>query len=183
MSADSRQKTKPDGDQIEVAIVGKTVYLKPHGLASQENSLGIPDFLEAMFRAGCRDVVFDLEDCRGMDSTFLGVIADAATSLPRVPGKTVVVLNANERACRQLRRIGLTPLICMHAGEVEVPSELKFRKIDFVHLPKNESERLQKIKKLHQQLASLNEKNKKTFAPFIEMLEEELEQEQAEEQQ
>lgn len=168
-----------EDSHIEVAIVGKTVYLKPFGLATQDNSLGIPDFLEAMFRAGCRDVVFDLEDCRGMDSTFLGVVADAATAMPRVPGKTVVVLNADERACRQLKRIGLMPLICLHPGEVEPPAELQFRKIDFVHLPKTEKERLQKIKELHQQLADLNEKNKKTFAPFIEMLEEELEQEQA----
>lgn len=166
-------------DHIEVAIVGKTVYLKPIGLASQQNSLGIPDFLEAMFRAGCRDVVFDLEECTGMDSTFLGVIADAATAVPRIPGKTVIVVNASERACRQLCRIGLMPLICVHEGKVALPGELQFREIDFVHFPKTETERLQKIKELHKQLAELNEKNRKTFGAFIEMLEEELQQREA----
>ncbi len=162
--------------RIEVAIVGKTVYLKPYGLATQQNSLGVPDFLDAMFRAGCRDVVIDLEECRGMDSTFLGVIADAATALPRAPGKTVMVLNASEKACRQLQRIGLTPLVCIHAGEVDVPDELEFRKIDFVHFPKTETERIEKIKDLHKQLARLNEKNQRTFGSFIKMLEEELRQ-------
>ena len=35
-----------DADHTEVAIVGKTVYLRPIGMALQENCLGIPDFLQ-----------------------------------------------------------------------------------------------------------------------------------------
>lgn len=59
-------------------MIERTVYLKPFGFATQQNSLGIPDFVSAMFRAGCNSVSFDLACCRGMDSTFLGVIAYAA---------------------------------------------------------------------------------------------------------
>ncbi len=93
----ARRARPVDEERTEIAIVGKTVYLKPIGMATQQNCLGIPDFLETMFRIGCRHVVFDLAHCTGMDSTFLGVIADAATALPQVPGKTVLVINAGER--------------------------------------------------------------------------------------
>lgn len=165
-----------DADHTEVAIVGKTVYLRPIGMALQENCLGIPDFLEAMFRAGCRHVMFDLQQCTCMDSTFLGVVADAATSLPQVPGKTVLVLNASERSVRQLRRIGLLPLLSLHKGAASPPEGLQFRQIDFLHFPKAETERITRIKDLHMKLAELNEKNKKTFGSFIAMLEEELDQ-------
>jgi anti-sigma B factor antagonist len=167
-----------DEDRTEIAIVGKTVYLKPVGMATQQNSLGIPDFLEAMFRLGCRHVVFDLGRCTGMDSTFLGVVADAATALPQVPGKTVLVLNATDRSVSQLRRIGLLPLVALCEGAAEPPDCLQFRQIDFVHFPASETERLTKIKDLHQKLAQLNEKNRRTFGSFIAMLEEELGQQE-----
>jgi len=162
----------------EIAIVGKSVYLKPVGMATQQNCLGIPDFLEAMFRIGCRHVVFDLAQCTGMDSTFLGVVADAATSLPHTPGKTVLVLNAGERSVSLLRRIGLLPLVALHEGTACPPESLELRRIDFVHFPKTEVERITKIKDLHQSLAELNEKNRRTFGSFITMLEEELAQQE-----
>ncbi len=165
-----------DEERTEIAIVGKTVYLKPIGMATQQNCLGIPDFLETMFRIGCRHVVFDLAQCTGMDSTFLGVIADAATALPQVPGKTVLVINAGERSVSLLRRIGLVPLINLHCGQASPPEELEFRQIDFVHFPRTETERITRIKDLHKKLAEMNEKNRRTFGTFITMLEEELAQ-------
>jgi hypothetical protein len=163
-----------DEDRTEIAIVGKTVYLRPIGMATQQNSLGIPDFLRAVFRMGCRHVVFDLAQCKGMDSTFLGVVADAATALPQTPGKTVLVLNASERLVSLLRRVGLVPLISLHEGVVTPPDCIQFRQIDFVHFPATDVERLTKIKDLHQKLCQLNEKNRRTFGSFITMLEEEL---------
>jgi len=161
-------------DIIEVAILGKCVYLKPRGFASQRNSLGIPEFLDGMFGTGCTHAVFDLSECRGMDSTFLGVIADAATALPRRRGKTVIVLNVNERGRRQLRRVGLLPLIRVIEKEVKPPEPLDLRKMDFVDLPRTQYEKLKKIRDLHQQLVRLNEGNRELFGAFIEMVEEEL---------
>jgi len=112
-------------DHIEVAVIHDTVYVKPLGFATQDNSLGVPDFVAAMFRAGCRQVAFDLGYCKGMDSTFLGVVADAAAALPHRPGRRVLVLNATEGAIRQLRRIGLLPLLNVHEGPAEPPESLK----------------------------------------------------------
>ncbi len=161
---------------IAVAIIGQNVYLKPVGLATQDNSLGIPDFLEAMFRAGCTSVSFDLSECTGMDSTFLGVIAAAAKSAPHLPGKSVVILNADERLVRMLMRVGLLPLVAVHQDEVEPPEDMELRRIDFVHLPRTEVERLETIKRLHQELVELNERNRQVFGSFIDMLNEELRQ-------
>ena len=163
--------------RIEVAVVGKTVYVKPTGYATQNNSLGLPDFLNAMFRQGCSSVTFDLADCRGMDSTFLGVIASAAMSRIVSKSKAVVVLNADERARWELRLIGLLPAIAMRQEPVELPKKLKLAEVDFVHFPSNARARVKKIKELHEELIKLNERNKKQFAGFVEMLDVELQDE------
>jgi hypothetical protein len=163
-------------DRIEVAVIDQSVYLKPYGFATQDNSLGIPDFLSAMFRSGCLVVLFDLSECKGMDSTFLGVMADAACGRPRRRAKTAVVVNADEDALRQLRRVGLLGLVKVRKERIEQPEGLKMRSIDFLHFPKTEMQRLETIRQLHEKLASLNEKNRTTFGSFLTMIEEELQQ-------
>ncbi len=170
----------PDEDRIEVAIIDKTVYLKPFGCATQQNSLGVPDFLRAMFRAGCIYVAFDLAECRGMDSTFLGVIADAATSNPNKAGKTVIVLNAADALVQLLRRIGLLSMITLSSVKADAPVRIQLRQIDFVHFPKTGYQKLQTVRRLHEQLIQLNEKNRRLFGPFLAMLEEELQSQQDE---
>jgi len=164
----------PKENHIGVAVIGTNVYMKPVGLAGQENSLGVPDFLDAMFRAGCRSVSIDLRDCVAMDSTFLGVVAGAATAAPHLAGKKVVILNASEGAIRTLQRVGLLPLLCVHEGDVQPPEGIELRQIDLMHFPKTERERLVMIKNLHKELAELNELNRETFGSFIAMLEDEL---------
>ncbi len=161
-------------DRIEVAIIDKTVYLKPFGCATQRNSLGVPDFLRAMFRAGCVYVAFDLAECKGMDSTFLGVIADATMCNPHKAGKTVVIFNASDALIQLLRRIGVLPMVSLAAANVEAPVPIHLRQIDFVHFPKTEYQKLQTVRRLHDQLVQLNEKNRQLFGPFLVMLEEEL---------
>ncbi len=167
--------------QISVAVVGKSVYVRPTGLATQNNSLGLPDFLSTMFRQGCSSVTFDLKDCRGMDSTFLGVIASAAMSrmLPRT--KTVVIINASENAERQLRMIGLLPVVAVKREPVKPPDGLELAEVDFVHFPASQRARTRKIKALHEKLIKLNERNRKQFSGFLEMLEAELQQENGKE--
>ena len=160
---------------IQVAIIDNTLYLKPIGCATQQNCLGLPDFLSAMFRAGCTRVLVDLEECEAMDSTFLGVIAFAATCLPGEGRKIVAVLNANQRNVKDIRTVGLAPLVAMCEPPCRPPQNLELKQIDFVHLPDTETERLERIKYLHELLAGLNETCRRQFCSFLDMLEKELE--------
>ncbi len=163
-------------DRILVAVLGKTVYVKPFGDATQSNCLGLPDFLKAMFREGCTGVAFDLAECTRMDSTFLGVIASAAIPAPHEGGKAAVILNADDHARRDLRMIGLMAVVAVKEEPCEPPPGLELSPIDFVHLPATERERVRKIMDLHEQLTRLNEKNSKKFGPFVRMIGEELQQ-------
>lgn len=162
--------------RILVAVFDKTIYIKPMGHATQENCLGLPDFIKAMFRQGCMSVTFDLEDCRAMDSTFLGVVASAAMSSAHGRGKGVLIVNANEQAKHEFEMIGLVPVVAFKEEHCEPPPDLELSQIDFVHLPNNERERIEKIKEVHEQLIELNERNRRNFQGFIDMLEEELQE-------
>jgi anti-anti-sigma regulatory factor len=162
-------------DRILGAVVEGTVYVKPVGYAVQKNSLGLPDFLEAMLRQGASKVVFDLAECEGMDSTFLGVIASVA--VPQAGGVTsAVLLNADEEARRELRMVGLLSVMAVKEETCQAPEELQLRPVDSLHLPDTERERLQRLKDLHGELIKLNEKNRRQWGAFVEMLEQELQE-------
>ena len=163
-------------DRIEVAVVPNAVCLRPCGFATQANCLAIPDFLDGMFRSGCLFVIFDLEECKGMDSTFLGVIAKAATALSHRPDKTAIIVNAGPERLRQLQRVGLSSLVEVHGTPCELPEAMEMRRIDLMHFPGDLIERLEKIRDLHEQLVQLNERNRRTFEPFLTMLAQELRQ-------
>ena len=165
-----------DESYIGVLIIEKSVYLKPVGYATQDNSLGIPTFLRAMFRCGCTKVAIDLENCRGMDSTFLGVMADAATNLPKHGETSLLILNASEKNKQELATVGLLPLVKIVEKPYHPPAGLDLQKVDFFHLPDSDTERIKEIKRLHEQLVNLNERNKEQFGSFISMLEEEFQE-------
>ncbi len=167
--------------KIEVAILGKTIYVRASGYATQANSLGLPDILVAMFQQGCTSVTFDLKECCGMDSTFMGVIAGAAISRTRPRGKAVAIINSNDRTRQELTFIGLLPAVALVEEEVALPEGLRLARAGTIHWPKTERARITKIKKLHENLIALNEKNKKRFGAVIEMLETELRQEEGSE--
>jgi len=164
--------------KIEVAILDKTIYVRPRGYALQANSLGLPDFLAAMFREGCTSVTFDLKDCSGMDSTFLGVIAGAAMARVRPRGKVVSIINAGERAKRQLAFIGLKSVVAL-VDKVSLGPGLRLAQVSSIHWPKTERERVIKIKQLHEHLVNLNAKNKERFGAAVQMLEAELQEQKS----
>ena len=163
-----------NGGKILVAVIENTVYIKPIGPAVQDNCLGLRDFIRAMTRRGCQRVAFDLDQCTAMDSTFLGVIASAAMSNTHGRSKTVAILNADDEAKHELDMIGLLPVVMCREEEYDIPEEIELSEVDFVHLPQDERERMERTKELHEELIKLNEKNRKQWGAFVEMLEEEL---------
>ncbi len=166
----------PEESRIGVTVVGKNLYLKLYGYATQDNCLGIPSFLNAMFRRGCVRVAFDLEECEGMDSTFLGVIADAATNLPGQEHGSVVILNADEQNRKELATVGLLSLVDVIDETIDAPEGFELKDIDFMHFPCTEKERIKEIKRLHGKLCELSQANEEKFGSFVSMLDAELKQ-------
>ena len=173
-TTDNPEYNPASDGEVLVAVFNNTIYVKPFGFATQQNALGLPDFLNAMFREGAKKVTFDLKECKGMDSTFLGVIATAALSPAFRKKKNVLIINAEPNAKKQLQRIGLLDLVALKEEPCPPPPDLQLSRVDFFHLPQSERERIARIKDLHKQLIQLNERNRQNFGAFVSMLEDEL---------
>ena len=94
------------------------VLVKIRGRASFANSGSIRDFMSAEIKEGKRRFVFDFQECSGMDSTFLGVLAGSALSLRKqAPRGSLVFCGLETRNLELIRNLGLHRLAIVDEGE------------------------------------------------------------------
>ncbi len=66
---------------IYVARAGATVYIRVVGVGNLASAPALFDFAERQRAEGYREFVFDLAECRGFDSSFMGTIVGIAAGL------------------------------------------------------------------------------------------------------
>lgn len=154
----------------DVAVGERAVYLRVNGLASMNNCLCVRDFLEDMAAKGRTFLVVDLKYCTGMDSTFMGVLAQAATHDRSGRRMAVAVVNADEHLVGLLRSVGLTEIIYVDPEPFEAP-DLEFHRLEETA---TEKERLDLIRSAHEHLMRISQKNECLFGPLIRAIEEEM---------
>jgi len=156
----------------EVAVAKRATYVRVHGLASMNNCLCLRDFIDRVLSEGRSFLVVDLSDCTGMDSTFMGVLAGAATYDHKGKNPGVAVVNASKSLVGLLRSVGLTELVFVESEPFEIP-EAQFARLE--EQP-SEEERLRLIRNAHRNLIVLSDKNEEVFGPLVSALEMEMRQ-------
>ena len=159
------------GGYYEVATGARAVYVRVHGIATMVNCLCLRGFLEGLLAEGGSFVIVDLADCAGMDSTFMGVLAGAATYERNGKSPGVALVNVSEPLMRQLKDVGLTELVFVETEPFETPA------LEFVRLEEQgggEKERLACVHAAHEHLMKINERNEAIFRPFVAALEREM---------
>lgn len=148
-------------DPIAVKLTGRCNYL---------NCNPFRQFLEHMLKEGKRDFVFDFENCNGMDSTFLGILASVAMRLRRMdPPGSLVLTRLNERNVELVRNLGLHRLLIVdaansHAGAQNL-SPLASGKVDSAEI----------ILRAHESLVEAEQDNAVKFQDCIEFLRNQVE--------
>lgn len=135
-----------------------SIYVRVAGLATMNNSDTLDAFLDKMQEEGYRAFVVDLADCRGVDSTFMGILSKLRDGL--------VVVNANDHCRKQLRSVGLDRVARIQEGPADLPEKLELHE-----LPSAQADpiaRLKLIRKAHEALIALDRKNEEKFGAFLE---------------
>lgn len=83
------------------------VVIKVRGRASFQNAAPLKSFLDRMIEEGGHDYVLDFSDCKGMDSTFLGILAGAGLKLMRRGEGSMVACRLGARNLELVRNLGL----------------------------------------------------------------------------
>ncbi len=108
------------GDNVEVAIQSADAYVRVHGRATFKIGPALKQFGVTAIERGCSRVIVEMQDCVGMDSTFMGVLAGLATQIKKTDGE-VVLRNISEKNAFLIKMLGINHLVKIDTESVTGP--------------------------------------------------------------
>ena len=155
-------------------------WVRVNGSANHENASCIKEFLAGRFERGWRQFVIDLGGCRGIDSTFIGMLYRLATKVSELdPDGVVDVINPGERNAKSICKLGLDGRIGI---DLEGKRWLRERELVEENLrkppcsgPLDRIEHAEFVLEAHEALIAANEENRGRFCDVVEFLRQELE--------
>ena len=171
---------RPVDDRVWVALEAPLAFVRVAGRASFKVGTALKQFGLAAVDGGCQTMAFDMADCSGMDSTFMGVLAGIALRL-RKGGGAMVLFNLNVRTRGLVGTLGLDQIVEAHeAGQLPTHlQELADRSLRLNSLrPEAESKHTtaRTMLEAHEHLVQVDPANQPRFKDVLAFLREDLKQ-------
>ena len=149
---------------ISAACSDELLIFKVKGLGSMNNTDGMYQMVKASAAKNINNVCIDLEECEGVDSTFMGTLLLIHEESQSKAGALFVV-NVSDYVKSKLDELGVAQIINIEERET-CPDLI------FAELPNSddESSRMQLILKAHEKLVAENNDNADKFVNFIKAL-------------
>lgn len=150
-------------DPIVVRINGKANYL---------NCNAFREFIEQMLSQGRHHFLVDFDNCQGMDSTFLGILAGTALELKKQnPPGGLSLCRLSERNEELITNLGLQNLLTISDDDAEAEACGGFDSLD-----NEEVSDATNVLKAHENLAQADKQNVAKFQDVISFLKNQVEQ-------
>lgn len=173
-----------DESGVYVYPTEQTLYIRVKGRGSFQNSQSLRSFAADMRDRGCRQFILDLEQCTGLDSTFLGMLTGIGLAVrqEKTPG-AVHVINATAHSRGLLKSLWLDRLFHVHESATELPGFARPVDNDLRQLPGSDlsagpkalgrEETRELMATAHADLIRADPRNEPKFAEVIKQLRQE----------
>lgn len=158
-----------------VARSEQTAFVRVKGLANLACAPLLEGFLLAEAEKGMTMAFVDLGECKGMDSTFMGVLVGSHFTLRETGGRLVVV-NPTDSGNKLLDMLGVSKV--MPVLEAHPLPEVAFFPLQGSASLTN-MERVELIRRAHEHLVQLSGANRARFAAFLAAIDRDLAQARA----
>ena len=149
-----------------VATSDDIVFAQVVGLGTMNNSIGFQQFIVNLPEKERRKFIFDLSQCDGFDSTFMGILLGISRE-----AKLVVLVNTLEEHSRILGEVGIDKFVQLCDSPLELP-EIELQRLESSAVSQNERQRV--VLNAHENLVQLDSRNKEKFGQFVDLLRGEL---------
>ena len=167
-----------NGDNLTAAYIERAAVIRVEGRGSFKVSPTMKQFIHKVIDTKSADqIVIDMMNCTGMDSTFMGVVAGLACMLKSKPNFTFKLINLSDKNRKLLVTLGVDRVVdysMANDGDnvLENPdlSEAKSLEADF-------SDKLETAKttlEAHETLVDINPENYDKFKSVLEFLQDDV---------
>ena len=159
------------GDSVEVAIQSLDAFVRVHGRATFKIGPALKQFGQMAIEKGCRRIFIEMQDCVGMDSTFMGVLAGLATQLKKTEGE-VILRNMSDKNAFLIKMLGINHLVKIDT-ETTSPSPLDGKGMN-LQIGVDKKQMTQTMITAHEALIEAAPDNLVKFKDVLEYLKEDL---------
>lgn len=161
----------PQQPTFLVSAYSEPVVVQINGRANYLNCSTFREFIEKMLADRKTQFVLDFTNCKGMDSTFLGILAGTALELKKLtPPGVFVVCNLSERNHELLCNLGLQNLLTI--GD-DLPEKCD---ANFSELQNMEVSDAKAVLNAHENLVAADDQNAAKFQDVIAFLKNQVNQ-------
>ncbi|MFO8026107.1 MAG: STAS domain-containing protein [Opitutales bacterium] len=165
----------PQQPTFLVSAYSDPVVIRVNGKANYLNCNSFREFVEQMLAEGRHHILVDFEDCRGMDSTFLGILTGTALELKKqTPAGELRLCNLSERNQELIMNLGL-----QHVLKIAENGAGKSKDHCFDRLENEEVSDAKNVLRAHEHLAEADGGNMVKFQDVIAFLKNQVEQDGA----
>lgn len=160
----------PQQPTFLVSAYSEPVVVRINGKANYLNCNSFREFIEQMLSRGKHRFLVDFENCQGMDSTFLGILAGTALELKKKdPPGELTLCKLSERNQELITNLGLQNLLTISENDTEAESA------KFDSLENEEVSDARNVLEAHENLAQADEHNVAKFQDVISFLKNQVE--------
>lgn len=168
----------PTQDKVWVALQAPQAFVRVSGRATFKIGTALKQFGQAAVDGGCRLMLFDMTDCTGMDSTFMGVLAGLALRLRRQDG-ALHLFNLSERTRGLVGTLGLDQVVGAYAvgqtpEELRPLAETSLRMTTLAAGGESKTTTARTMLEAHEQLVEVDAANRPRFKDVLTFLREDL---------
>ncbi|NCD32376.1 MAG: anti-sigma factor antagonist [Spartobacteria bacterium] len=110
-------------EQLFASICGSAAYITVKQRGSFRVGHILKQFAVAAIDANVTTLIFDMQECKGLDSTFMGVLAGLSGRAGKSGGR-VILIHVSPHINALLSTLGLDTLVQIHLQN-EVPNEIR----------------------------------------------------------
>lgn len=161
-----------------VDAYSEPVCLKIKGRASYLNCGQLNDFFNRLIKKDKTNFTVDFEECAGMDSTFLGLLAGVALELKKDSHKgTICLNNVKNRNLELITNLGLNRILEVNPETHTPKPTINNSNHTMKSMDKSSPVSPEAILKAHQNLISADSSNLYKFQDVMSFLKKEIDQE------
>lgn len=165
----------PQQPTFLVSAYSDPIVVRVNGKANYLNCNSFREFIEQMLSAGRHHFLVDFENCQGMDSTFLGILAGTALELRKQnPPGGMTLCKLSERNQELITNLGLQNLLTISDEDTEAAACNAFDS-----LKNEEVSDAKNVLKAHENLAQADKQNVAKFQDVISFLKNQVEQDES----
>lgn len=153
-----------------VAVVGNEALVSVSGRATFECCEDLKKFCNKMLDQGKDSLIFEMQDCQGMDSTFMGTLTQF--SLKALEKKiTIEMRHVSPENKKNLASIGLKKMFLF--TESDTPqAKNNLQKLDRTEVSQDQHK--ENVLKAHETLINVHEPNREEFQDIVSFLKDDM---------